>query len=65
MSRFYSLSAWAERSKNISAAPRTSNGVWLMIHFILSRVGRSLLYSRSLKRMIRKITFMYLSVINK
>ena len=28
MSRFYSLSAWAERSKNISAAPRTSNGVW-------------------------------------
>jgi len=65
MSRFYSLSAWAERSKNISAAPRTSNGVWLMIHFILSRVGQSLLYTRSLKRMIMKITSMYLSVINK
>ncbi len=54
-----------ERSKNISAAPRTSNGVWLMIHFILSRVGQSLLYTRSLKRMIMKITSMYLSVINK
>ena len=46
-------------------APRTSNGVWLMIHFILSRVGQSLLYTLFLKRMIRKITFMYLSVINK
>ena len=42
----------------------------LMIHpiaigFILSRVGLSLLYTRSLKRMIRKITFTYLSAINK
>jgi len=46
-------------------AHKISNGVWLMIHFILSRVGQSLLYTRSLKRMIKKITSMYLSVINK
>ena len=45
--------------------PKISNGVWLMIHFILSRVGQSLLYTLSLKRMIKKITFMYLLVINK
>jgi phosphoenolpyruvate synthase/pyruvate phosphate dikinase len=58
-------------------SPRTSNGVWLMIPFILSRAGPSLLYTRSLKRMIRcrgaappiaaveARTSMYLSVINK
>ncbi len=65
MSRFCSSSTWAERSKNISAIPRTSNGAWWMARFILSRAGRSPRYSRSLKQTIRKITFMYLSAINR
>ena len=45
--------------------PRTSNGVWLMILFTLSRVGQSLFFSPSLKRTMKKITFMYLLDINK
>lgn len=52
-------------SRLILVAHKISNGVWPMILFILSRVVQSRLYTRSLKQMIRKITFMYLSVINK
>ncbi len=57
--------AWAERSKNISVVHRTSNGVWLMIRFILYRVDQSLLCTPYLNLMIRRITFTFLSVINK
>lgn len=63
--KFYNWHAWEDRSKLILAIHKISNGVWPMILFILSRVVQSRLYTRSLKQMIRKITFMYLSVINK
>ena len=40
---------------------------WCLVDdtFYIVQSGQSLLYTRSLKRMIKKITFMYLSVINK
>lgn len=40
---------------------------WCLDHdtFISSRAGQSLLYSRFLKQMIKRITFTYLSAINK
>ncbi|SDG62747.1 Pyruvate phosphate dikinase, PEP/pyruvate binding domain [Desulfosporosinus hippei DSM 8344] len=63
--QIFSWLAWEDRSKLISVAPRTSNGVWKIIHFLLSRVGRLLLYTPSLRQRAMKITSMYLSVINK
>ncbi len=59
------LEHMGERSKNISATPRTSNGAWRMARFTSSRAGRSPRYSQSLKQTIEKITFMYLSAISR
>ncbi|MNC56689.1 hypothetical protein D3C75_1063060 [compost metagenome] len=58
--KFYSWQALEGKSKLILAARKILNGVWPMVLFILSRAGPSLLYIRSLNRMIKRITFMCL-----
>ena len=65
MSKFYNWHASGDRLRLILANPKISSGVWPRIPFILSRVGQSRRYTRYLKRMIKKITYTYLSVINK